>query len=73
MQEKTKLELNFIDLANKNFKLSIDGPRENLTSTEINAAAETVLGGNIFIQNGQGLRELGNVRRITTRTEQVVL
>lgn len=73
MEEKSKLELNFIDHENKNFKLAIDGPREDLSSTEINGAADTILGANVFVQNGQGLRELGNARKIITRTEQVVL
>lgn len=73
MDEKTKLELNFIDSANKNFKLSIDEPRQDLGIEEINQAADSILTGNIFTQNNGGLRELLNARKVTTKIEEILV
>lgn len=70
---KTVLELDFIDSADKVFKLKVDEPREDLSSVEVASAFGTILGSGVFTNQGKDLVAGGGARIITTRVEEIAL
>ena len=45
---KAKLEMEFIDEANKKFVISIDQPRADITPEEVGTAMNTIVANNVF-------------------------
>lgn len=69
--EKMKLELGFLDGANKKFKISLDDPREDLDKEEIETAMNSLIDHNIFTSNGMDLAVLDVARIIRTSVEEM--
>ena len=67
--EKTKLEMEFLDAANKKFVVSIDGPRIDLTPVEVKTAMDALIGFNVFGSDVQNLASANDARIITTTVD----
>lgn len=65
---KKALELDFLDGANKVFKISLQDPKENLEEVEISAAMDNILNENIFESNNSDLKVKKGARFIETTT-----
>lgn len=63
---KTSLELDFLDAADKKFKLSLLDPKEDLEEIEIESAMDTILEKNIFLSNNTDLVKSVGARIIKT-------
>lgn len=63
---KTVLELDFLDAADKKFKLSVPEPKEDLEELQVEAAMQSILEKNIFISNNTDLIKPVGARIITT-------
>ncbi|MBU5427898.1 DUF2922 domain-containing protein [Tissierella pigra] len=64
--EKTKLEMEFMDEANKKFVLSIDEPKSDLDSEEVKEAMEAILASNIFVSSNSDIIGLSEARIVYT-------
>ena len=69
--EKKKLEMDFIDGMNKRFRLSLDNPREDLDTIQVEGAMDEILANNIFISNGSDLVSFDAARVITTVVDEM--
>ncbi len=69
--EKVKLELGFLDELNKKFRISIDDPKEDLDSIQIQGAMESLLTHDIFVSNGVGLAAIDGAKIIRTNIEEI--
>nr|WP_300006042.1 DUF2922 domain-containing protein [Tissierella sp.] len=63
---KTVLELDFLDAADKKFKISVPDPKEDLEEVQVQATMEAILEKNIFISNNTHLVKPVGARVITT-------
>ncbi|CEI73893.1 DUF2922 domain-containing protein [Romboutsia hominis] len=70
MEIKKKLVMTFKTLNGKNFSLSVDDPRENLTESEIKSAMTLVLSKGVFIVNGEELAALVDAKVVQTDTTE---
>lgn len=64
--EKTRLEMEFLDAADKKFTLRVDNPRIDLTEGEVSTAMASILTHNIFISGKLDLKSANDARIITT-------
>ena len=69
--EKRKLEMDFIDGMNKKFRLSLDNPKEDLDTIQVEGAMDEILANNIFVSNGVDLVSFDAARVITTVVEEM--
>lgn len=67
--EKTKLEMEFLDNANKKFVVSLDEPKVGLTPAEVKTAMDGIIGSNIFGSTTQNLVSANDARIVTTTVE----
>ena len=68
-----KLEMDFLDALNKNYKISINDPRSDLTDVEVFAAMDQLLTANVFKSNNGDLIEKVSARVVTTSIEEMEL
>ena len=68
---KRLLELGFLDELNKKFRISIDDPKEDLDSIQIQGAMESLLTHDIFVSNGVGLAAIDGAKIIRTNIEEI--
>lgn len=71
--EKKKLEMEFLNALSKKFIISIDAPRENLTSEEVKTAMKAIITGNVFIASTADLAEVVEARVITTTVNKLAV
>lgn len=64
--EKTKLEMEFLDVVGKKFVVSLDEPRTDLTPLEVGEAMNTILTHNVFESSAGDLEIVNDARIITT-------
>ncbi|MDB8802089.1 DUF2922 domain-containing protein [Romboutsia sp. 1001216sp1] len=70
MEIKKKLVMTFKTSNGKNFSLSVDDPRENLTESEIKSAMTLVLSKGVFVVNGEELAALVDSKVVQTDTTE---
>lgn len=63
---KTKLEMDFLDALNKNFRISLDDPREDLSDTEVSDVMSDIMIANVFESKNGDLIEVVGARVVTT-------
>lgn len=63
---KTKLEMDFLDELNKNFRISLDDPREDLSDTEVSDVMSDIMIANVFESKNGDLIEVVGARVVTT-------
>lgn len=63
---KTKLEMEFLDEANKKFVVSIDQPRPDVTPEEIGVAMNDIVAHNVFTSSTMDLVAPKEARFVTT-------
>lgn len=63
---KTKLEMDFLDELNKNFRISLDDPREDLSDTEVSDVMSDIMTANVFESKNGALVEVVGARVVTT-------
>ncbi|SCL85420.1 DUF2922 domain-containing protein [Sporanaerobacter sp. PP17-6a] len=63
--------MNFKTSGNKKISISVDNPRENLTSTDIKNVMDGIVAADIFDYKGESLAEVVNAKIITTETEEI--
>ena len=56
---------------NKRFRLSLDNPKEDLDTIQVEGVMDEILSNNIFISNGVDLVGLDAARIITTVVEEM--
>ncbi len=71
LMEKTKLEMEFLDEANKKFVISIDEPRSDITPEEVSQAMTTIINCNIFNSKMLDLVKANDARIISTTVNKV--
>lgn len=69
--ETTKLELRFLDSANKRVRLSLDDPDTELAPQEIQTAMESIIADNIFASKDGDLVAAEGARVITTSINEM--
>lgn len=69
--DTVKLEMNFRDALDKNFRLSIEDPKEELDETQIEETMTNIITQNIFDSNGVDLITAKGARLITTNIEEM--
>ena len=70
MEIKKKLVMTFKTSNGKNFSLSVDDPRENLTESEVKSAMTLVLSKGVFVVNGEELAALVDAKVVQTDTTE---
>jgi hypothetical protein len=70
---KTKLEMDFLDDQNKNYRISINEPRADITDMEVFAAMDTLLGAGIFQSRNGDLVEKVGARVVTTTVDEMTV
>lgn len=68
-----KLELSFLDEESRNFKLSLDNPREDLSSEEIRGVMENIVAYNIFENRERSIVGINSARIISTQVNEIDL
>ncbi|WP_422486362.1 DUF2922 domain-containing protein [Gudongella sp. DL1XJH-153] len=69
----TKLEMDFLDDQNKNYRISISEPRADLTDMEAIAAMDSLLAAGVFqSRNGDLVGKVG-ARIVTTTVDEMVV
>ena len=68
---ESKIQMNFKTSGNKKVSISVDNPKENLTSEEIKNVMDSIVTANIFDYKGENLAEVINAKTITTETEEI--
>ncbi len=63
---KKRIELEFLDKANKKFKIFLDDPKEDLEEIDILNAMDLILEKNIFTSNNTDLLEKNLARILET-------
>jgi len=71
LMEKTKLEMEFLDEANKKFVISIDEPRSDITPEEVSQAMTTIINCNIFNSKMLDLVKANDARIISITVNKV--
>ncbi len=71
LMEKTKLEMEFLDEANKKFVISIDDPRSDITPEEVSQAMTTIINCNIFNSKMLDLVKANDARIISITVNKV--
>lgn len=68
-----KLELGFLDEESRKFKLSLDDPREDLSSQEIKDVMENIIAYDIFENREKSLVGINSARIISTQVREIEL
>ena len=68
---KVKLEMDFLDALNKNYRISLSDPRSDLTDTEVFAVMDQVIATNVFKSNNGDLLAKVAARVVTTNVEEM--
>ncbi|QAT61977.1 DUF2922 domain-containing protein [Acidilutibacter cellobiosedens] len=68
---ESKIQMNFKTSGNKKVSISVDNPKESLTSTDIKNVMDGIVTANIFDYKGESLAEVVNAKIITTETEEI--
>ncbi|MDY0235537.1 MAG: DUF2922 domain-containing protein [Gudongella sp.] len=66
-----KLEMDFLDALNKNYRISINDPRSDVTDTEVFAVMDQLLTANVFKSNNGDLIAKVAARVVTTDVEEM--
>jgi len=66
---KTKLELVFLNEVGKKFVVTMDNPREDLTSEELGEAMDEIIENNVFLSSLFDLVEPIEARVVTTNID----
>ncbi len=69
--EKTKLEMEFLDKANKKFIITLDEPRTDLNPVQVKKAMDSILTHNIFLSSMGDLESVNDARIITTTVNKL--
>ncbi|MGM0397318.1 MAG: DUF2922 domain-containing protein [Bacillota bacterium] len=70
---KTKLEMDFLDVLNKNYRISINDPRADLTDIEVFASMDSILGTNVFESRNGNLVDKVGARVVTTQIDEMAV
>ncbi len=68
---KVKLEMDFLDSLNKNYRISLNDPRTDLTDAEVFAVMDQLLATNVFKSNNGDLVGKVGARVVTTNVEEM--
>jgi hypothetical protein len=71
MMDKVKLEMNFLNVANKIVKISIDDPKEDLNNAEVEDAMDNIVALNIFDSKEGDLVGVSGARVIRTSVSDI--
>ncbi len=69
--DKVKLEMDFLDIANKVTKITLDDPREDLLPTEIQEAMDSIISNDVFASKYGDLVAVGGARVVTTTVNEM--
>jgi len=69
----TKLEMEFLDDQNKNYRISIAEPRADLTDMEVFAAMDTLLAAGVFQSRNGSLVDKVGARIVTTTVDEMTV
>ena len=64
--DKARLEMDFLDVMNKQVRISLDDPKDGLTSTQIEEAMQGIITHNIFASKEGNLVEIKGARVVRT-------
>lgn len=67
---KTKLEMDFLDVLNKNYRMSIDEPRPDLLATEVSEAMDAIVTADVFTSTNGSLIGVTGARVVTTTVNE---
>lgn len=71
--ETTKLEMEFLDEANKKFTIRVDNPKVDLTDLEVSTVMASILTHNIFTSDTLDLVSANEARVITTTINSLTI
>lgn len=69
--DKTKLEMDFLDASNKNYRMSIEAPRADLTATEVSDAMGVIVSAGVFKSTNGDLVGAVGARVVTTTVSEL--
>lgn len=64
--DKRKLEMEFLDQADKKFTIRLDNPRIDLTEGEVSTAMQNIITENVFVSGALDLVLANDARVVTT-------
>ncbi len=70
---RTKLQMDFKDQLGKNFRLSVDEPREDLSNEEVKEFMEFIIEKDAFDSKGFSLSTIAKAQKVTTEVEEIEL
>ncbi len=68
---KTKLEMDFLDALNKNFRISLDDPRVDLTEAEVTGVMGDIITAGVFQSKNGNLIEVAGARVVSTTVTEM--
>lgn len=69
--DKTKLEMDFLDAMNKNYRMSIDAPRTDLSALEVAGAMDAIVNAGVFKSTNGDLVGAVGARVVTTTVSEL--
>jgi ribulose 1,5-bisphosphate carboxylase large subunit-like protein len=69
--EKTKLEMEFLDEANKKFIISIEEPKSDITPEEVSQTMTTIINCNVFNSKMLDLVKANDARIVSTTVNKL--
>ena len=68
---KVRLEMDFLDALNKNYRISVNEPRADVTDVEVFAVMDQLLAANVFKSNNGDLVAKVAARVVTTNVNEM--
>lgn len=69
--EKSRLEMEFMDVGSKKFKIAIDEPKNGITPEEVKDAMEAIVASNIFTSTEGDLAGVAGAKIVTTTVNEL--
>lgn len=71
MMDKVKLEMDFLDEANKTVRVTLDDPKEDITPEEIETAMESIINLGTLSSKEGDIVGVGKARIVTTNVDEI--
>jgi len=71
--DKVRLEMDFLDIDGKRFRLSIEDPKEDIDGIQVETAMEDIIEHNIFESNEGDLSDIDRARIVTTSIQELAI
>lgn len=71
--ENTLLEMEFLDIAGKKFRIRLDSPREDLTPQDVRAVMDNIVDKNVFFSTSGDIASVSGANVVTTTVQELTI